>query len=126
MKYFPVFRLSLLTFLLGLSVTTASAQIQVYTEDAKQPGIGYWSIETNAARRDYSIVRFYTPQHEMIYEERLNALCLDPSRGTAACRRTARMLSASITSVQRNRANSMVANGLGLYRKVPRTSYAVR
>jgi hypothetical protein len=125
MKYSLIFRLSLLTLLLCLSGTLAQAQARIYTEDAAQPGLGYWTIETDPGHRDYSIVRFYTPEHEKMYEERLTALCLDPSRGTAACRRTARMLSASLTSIQRSRENSMVATGLGLYRKVPRT-YAAR
>ncbi|TGE24783.1 hypothetical protein E5K00_06145 [Hymenobacter aquaticus] len=126
MKYLLFFRLGLLTILLVAGVSLrATAQTRVYTEDADQPGLGYWTIETDPAHRDYSVVRFYTPEHEKIYEERLDGLCLDPSRGTTACRRTARMLSASIVNVRRERAASMVANGLGMYRKVPRT-YALR
>ena len=121
MKTSLISRLSLLAVALGFSISVASAQTRIYTEDAKQPGTGYWTIETDAARRDYSIVRFYTASHEKIYEERLDDLCLDPSKGTAACRRTARMLSQAVGQVQQARNNSMVTNGLGLNRRAQRT-----
>ncbi|TGE28998.1 hypothetical protein [Hymenobacter metallicola] len=117
MKTSLISRLSLVAALFGLSITMANAQTSIYTEDAKQPGTGYWSIETDLARRDYSIVRFYNASHEKIYEERLDDVCLDPSRGTAACRRTARMLSNAVVQVQRARNNSMVTNGLSLHRR---------
>ncbi|RYU78057.1 hypothetical protein [Hymenobacter persicinus] len=117
MKTSLISRLSLLAVLFGLSVSVAAAQNVIYSEDAQKPGAGYWTVETDQSRRDFSIVRFYTPQHEQIYEERLNEVCLDPSKGTARCRRTARMLSNALVQVQRTRNNSMVANGLGLYRR---------
>ncbi|TGE24777.1 hypothetical protein E5K00_06115 [Hymenobacter aquaticus] len=125
MKTSLISRLSLLAVAFGLSITMANAQTSVYTEDGKQPGTGYWSIETDQARRDYSVVRFYNAQHEKIYEERLNDLCLDPSRGTTACRRTARMLSNALVQVQQTRNNSMVTNGLGFQRRAQRI-YASR
>ncbi|SHI83833.1 hypothetical protein SAMN02745146_1665 [Hymenobacter daecheongensis DSM 21074] len=125
MKTSLLFRLGLLAVVLSCSTTLASAQVSVYTEDAKQPGIGYWSVETNQLQRDYSVVRFYTAQHEKIYEERLEGLCLDLSKGTAACRRTARMLSDGVVRVQQARNNSLVANGLGLFRRAQRTYAAM-
>ncbi|MCB2410602.1 hypothetical protein [Hymenobacter lucidus] len=125
MKTSLISRLSLLVAAFGLSITMANAQVSVYTEDAKQPGAGYWSIETDAAHRNYSIVRFYSANHEKIYEERINELCLDPSRGTAACRRTARMLSNAVVQMQRARTNSIVTNGLSLNYRAQRI-YASR
>ncbi|PJJ59961.1 hypothetical protein [Hymenobacter chitinivorans] len=125
MKTSLISRLSLLAVVFGLSISVASAQPTIYTEDAKQPGMGYWTIETDAAHHDYSIVRFYTASHEKIYEERLDELCLDPSKGTTACRRTARMLNSALVQVQRTRNTSMISNGLGLNRRVQRT-YATR
>jgi hypothetical protein len=124
MKNLLISRLSLLAVLFGLSVTVAAAQTTTYSEDGK-PGTGYWTIESDKSHRDYSIVRFYTAQHEQIYQERLNDFCLDPSKGTARCRRTARMLSNALVQVQQTRNTSMVANGLGLYRRLPR-AYAAR
>ncbi|GAA3927723.1 hypothetical protein [Hymenobacter algoricola] len=120
MKTFLLARLSLLAILFGLSITLATAQTTTYTEDARPAGTGYWTIESDQSHRDYSIVRFYSAQHEKIYEERLNELCLDPSKGTAACRRTARMLSKALVQVQRTRNTTMVANGLGRYHRAPK------
>ncbi|TGE20220.1 hypothetical protein [Hymenobacter elongatus] len=125
MKTHLIFRLSLLAVLLGLCPAVAVAQISIYTEDATVPGTGYWTIETDQSRRDYSVVRFYTAQHEKIYEERLAGLCLDPSRGTGRCRRTAQRLSASLGQAQRATNTSMVAHGLGLDRRAQRL-YAAR
>ncbi|TGE20213.1 hypothetical protein [Hymenobacter elongatus] len=118
-------RLSLVAVLFGLSATLAVAQPTIYTEDAAAPGTGYWTIETDQSRRDYSVVRFYTAQHEKIYEERLAGLCLDPSRGTGRCRRTAQRLSAALGQAQRATNTSMVAHGLGLDRRAQRL-YASR
>ncbi|UOQ51221.1 hypothetical protein [Hymenobacter cellulosivorans] len=125
MKTSLISRLSMLAVVLGLSISAATAQPTIYTEDAKQPGAGYWTIETDAAQRDHSIVRFYTANHEKIYEERLDALHLDPSKGTAAARRTARMLNNALVQVQQTRNTSMISKGLGLNRRLQQT-YAVR
>lgn len=125
MKTSLISRLSLIAVLFGLSVTMAHAQTAIYTEDAKIPSTGYWTIETDQARRDYSIVRFYNAAHEKVYEERLDNVCLDPSRGTMACRRTARMLSNGVVQVQRARSNSVVSQGLSLSRRESKV-YALR
>ncbi|UOQ70472.1 hypothetical protein [Hymenobacter cellulosilyticus] len=125
MKTSLISRLSMLAVVFGLSVSAATAQSTLYTEDAKQPGMGYWTIETDAAHRNYSIVRFYTVSHEKIYEERLDELCLDPSKGTTACRRTARKLSNALVQVQRTHNTSVISNGLGLNRRAQQI-YAAR
>jgi hypothetical protein len=125
MKTSLISRLSLLAVVFGLSITMADAQTRLYTEDNKEPSTGYWTIETDAAHRDYSVVRFYTVNHEKIYEERLNQICLDPSKGTAACRRTARMLSNAVVQVQQARTNSMVTQSLVANRRAQRI-YALR
>jgi hypothetical protein len=125
MKTFLLSRLSLLLLLFGLSATLATAQTRTYTEASDQPDGGYWTIETDQTQRNYSVVRFYTAQHEKIYEERLDELCLDPSKGTAKCRRTARRLNAALAQAQQARSNSMVASNLGLHRRIQR-AYALR
>ncbi|GAA3997151.1 hypothetical protein GCM10022408_04760 [Hymenobacter fastidiosus] len=125
MKTFLIARLSFFAVLFGLSVTVASAQTTVYTEDAQQAGTGYWSIETDQTRRDYSVIRFYTAQHEKIYEERLNELCLDPSRGTAKCRRTARQLSNALAYLHHAQSNTLLGSELGINRRAQRF-YALR
>ena len=38
---------------------------------------GYWNAETNLTARNYSIVRFYNAQDQLVYEERLDNFCLD-------------------------------------------------
>ena len=131
MKTFLLARLSLLALCFGLTVSAAQAQAQtpastppttqVYTEDATGAGSGYWSITTDAAQPDYSLVQFYTADHQQIYEERVEGLCLDPSQGTAKCRRTARMLSHALAQVQQTRTKSLITSGLGIPRRVQRT-----
>ncbi|GAA3927761.1 hypothetical protein [Hymenobacter algoricola] len=91
---------------------------------------GYWNLETNLATRDYTIVRFYDAQDQLMYEERLDNLCLDLSGGTSLCRRTARRLDVALQQVLRNPSSAgetttMLALQLGQNRRVQR-SYAVR
>lgn len=60
----------------------------------------YWNLETNNLTRDYTIVRFYNNQDQLVYEERLDDLCLDLSKR----RRASRQLAGALQQVLRERA----------------------
>ena len=60
---------------------------------------GYWNIETNLTTRDKSIVRFYNAEHQLVYEEQLDGVCLDLSQRCAANRRTTRELNQALRHV---------------------------
>jgi hypothetical protein len=120
MKILTVFRLSLL--LLFLSITA-----QAQTRPAAQPG--YWNVETNLTTRDYSVVRFYNAQDQLVYEERLPNLCLDLSHRTGS-RRVRRQLNGDLQLVLRNptiiaQTSDLLARQFGQSRQVQRT-YAAR
>ncbi|RAK70186.1 hypothetical protein [Hymenobacter edaphi] len=90
------------------------------------PKSGYWNLETNLTTQDYTIVRFYNDKDELLREERLDALCLNLSQGTPLCRRTARLLNATLAQVIQNPAGStQLAAQLGQSRRIQRV-YAVR
>ena len=72
-------------FSISISV---NAQAQ---ESANEP---YWVTESNAVSRDYTIVRFYNPQHQLIYEEKLEGVYLDATR-----KKTKRMLAKALQGV---------------------------
>jgi hypothetical protein len=118
--------LSLLFFFLLLAAPT-----QAQRRRAGQPALpGYWNLETNLTTRDYTIVRFYNDRQELLYEERLTGLCLDLSRGTGLCQRTARQLNGALAQVLGNPGQAALAMGalaqqLGQSRRVQRV-YAVR
>ena len=58
---------------------------------------GYWNTEINRTTHDYTIVRFYNGQDQLVYEERLPRLCLDLGRGSRRCRqRTSRQLTQAL------------------------------
>ncbi|MCB2408797.1 hypothetical protein [Hymenobacter lucidus] len=125
MKTFFLFRAPLLLFFLLLS-TLAQAQ----TTAARLPQGGYWNVETNLATRDYTIIRFYNNQDQLIYEEKLPNLCLDLSRGTSLCRRTIGQLNGALQQVLHDPATAsqtttLLAGQLGQNRRVQRV-YAVR
>jgi hypothetical protein len=122
MKISVLLRLSTLLVLLFLA-TLAQAQ----TRPAVLPG--YWNVETNLTTRDYSIVRFYNAQDQLVYEERVADLCLDLSRNTG-CRRVRRQLNDALQLALRNpttiaQTPTMLAQQLGQSRRVQRT-YASR
>ncbi|MEJ8800458.1 hypothetical protein [Pontibacter sp. H249] len=73
------------------SYFTANSQSM---EAAKEP---YWVTETNAKLKNYTIVRFYNTQHQLVYEERLDGVHLDATR-----KRTKRMLSKALQGVMQN------------------------
>ena len=83
---------------------------------AQQPDASenYWVIETNAAQRKYSIVRFYDTAHQVIYEERLEGIHLDATR-----RRTKKLLNKTLHQVT-NKA--LVAGQLKKIRLSPATA----
>lgn len=58
---------------------------------------GYWNTEISLTTRDYTIVRFYDGQDQLVYEERLPRLCLNLSKGSRRCRqRTSRQLTQAL------------------------------
>lgn len=121
--------LSLLSLVLFFLLLAAPTQAQ--TRRAAQPALaGYWNLETNLATRNYTIVRFYNDQQELLYEERLTGLCLDLSRGNGLCQRTARQLNGVLAQVLSNPSTAAqtmgaLAQQLGQNRRVQRV-YAVR
>ena len=84
MKTFAL-RTALAALLLAGALTLASAQ----TTPA-----GYWVVETNNETRDYSLVQFYDPDDQLLYEERLQGVHLDVSR-----RKTIRLLNGTLRRV---------------------------
>ena len=63
------------------------------------PTAGYWNLETNLTTRDYTTVRFYDGQDQLVYEETLPNLCLDLSRNPGLGRRTKAQLTATLHQV---------------------------
>jgi len=90
---------------------------------------GYWNLEINLTTRDYTIVRFYNGQNQLVYEERLPGLCLDMSKRSGICRRTSRQLTAALQQVLRDAAGresaTLLAQQFAANRRVQR-AYAAR
>lgn len=90
---------------------------------------GYWNIETNLTTRDYTIVRFYNGQDQLVYEENLPNLCLDLSRRKARGRRISQQLTVALQQVLRDPATAqpatLLAQQFGPGHRVPRV-YAAR
>ena len=126
MKTSPLFRSSLVCLLLLLSATMAMAQKVVYTEAPVIAKSGYWNLVTDQSSRDYTMVQFYNDQHELLYEERLEGLCLAPCKSRAAHRRVARLLGATLQQVQRMQSNSMVSTKLSALNRHTLRAYAAR
>ncbi|GAB2781422.1 hypothetical protein HNQ93_001217 [Hymenobacter luteus] len=125
MKTSLLSRLSLLGLTLALSSTLAQAQTTFYSEAPIIAKSGYWTLETNPRQQDYTIIRFYNDDHSVLYEERLNGICLNPLKNQATHRRMARMLGTALDQVQRLQANSVVAtNVLALNRRYTQRAYA--
>ena len=51
-------------------------------------------LETNVRQPAFTLVRMYSLQHELLYEERLEGQCLSPRR-----RRHVRLLNTALTNV---------------------------
>jgi len=100
MKNSLLSRLSFLLILLALSIAHAHAQLAPAAGvPAAQPG--YWNVETNLTTRDYTIVRFFDGQDQLVSEERLDNVSLDLTRRTHACRRAKRQLNQALLQVLR-------------------------
>ena len=123
MKNTAALRLSLVLLFLSLA-PLAHAQTQPATALR-----GYWNLETNLTTRDYTIVRFYNGQDQLIYQERLDNVCLDLSRRPRQGRRTKALLGIALQQVLRDPAASqpagLVAAQFGPSRRVQRV-YAAR
>ena len=61
------------TIALGLSFLLSILVHRTYAQ-------AYWVIETNARQKNFTIVRFYNQQHELIYEERQLGVFLNPAK----------------------------------------------
>jgi hypothetical protein len=120
MKTPALLRLALLLLLL------VSSRAQAQTTPALP---GYWNLETNLTTRNYTLVRFYNGQDQLVYEERLPTLCLDLSKGSVRCRRrAASRLNVALQQALRNPAGpatALVAQQFGIDRRVQRV-YTVR
>ncbi len=126
MKSSLLSRLSLVCLLLMLSATMAMAQVSVYSEAPVVAKSGYWNLVTDKSTRDYTLVRFYNDQNELLYEERLNGICLDSWQSPAAHRRIARMLGTTLRQVQQLQSKELISKRmLELNREMQRL-YAVR
>jgi hypothetical protein len=123
----PTSRFGLVLVLLGMLLAPA-AQAQTKTQPAPAAG-GYWNTETNLTTRDHTIVRFYNAAHELVYEERLDNICLEQGQNTACSRRTTRLLSQALqqvlTTPEAARTPGLLAQHLGTDRRLQRM-YAVR
>lgn len=123
MKNSAILRLSALLVCLFLT-TLAQAQ----TAPAALPG--YWNIETNLTTRDYTIVRFYNAQDQLVYQERLDHLCLNLVKGKGLCRRTGAQLNQVLARVLADpqaarQSTSLLAQQLEQNRRVQQV-YAAR
>lgn len=126
MKTSLLSRLSAVCLTLVLSSGIVKAQTTLYTEAPIVAKTGYWTLQTDAKDPSYTLVRFYNDNHEELYQERLNGVCLDPTKSVACHRRISRMLGTTLAQVQQMQSNSMVSKGfVNLNRQVQRT-YAQR
>ena len=124
MKTLVIFRLSLVLLFCAF-FELAHAQ-----QPAAPAQPGYWNVETNLATRDYTTVRFYNGQDQLVYEEQLPNFCLDLSRPSALCRHTKGQLDLALQQVLAAPANQpapagLLAQQLGQSRRALR-GYAAR
>jgi hypothetical protein len=126
MKTSLLSRLSVACLFVVASVTGAMAQKVVYSEQPVVATSGYWTLETDKSVGDYTVVSFFNDQHELLYQERLNGVCLNPCKTPSSHRRMARMLGTTLQQVQRLQANSMVSTRLMASNRVVQRAYATR
>ncbi len=98
------------------------------TQTADLPG--YWNLETNLTTHDYTIVRFYNGQDQLVAEQRLPCLCLNLGKGSAHRQKTMRQLTLALQQVLHDPASgdqvaAHLAQQLDQRRRVQRV-YAVR
>lgn len=114
----------------GLFLLLGATLGHAQTPAQQQPALpGYWNIETNLVTRDYTIVRFYNGQDQLVYEERLPGLCLDLSKRARLCQRTSRQLTVALQQVLHDAAAresaTLLAQQFGANRRMQRV-YATR
>ncbi|TGE08729.1 hypothetical protein [Hymenobacter fodinae] len=126
MKTSLLSRLSAVCLFLVCATTLAKADPVVYTESPIIAKTGYWTIVTDSQIRDRSTVRFYNDQHELLYEEQLNGVYLDPSKSLAAHRRISKMLGTTLQQVQRLSTNCVVSTHMVALNRHTQRLYAVR
>jgi hypothetical protein len=126
MKTSLLSRLSLSCVLLALPVSMAMAQTKVYSEAPIIAKTGYWTLQTDSQARDHTLVRFYNDQHELLYEEQLKGVCLDPCKSLAAHRRISRMLGTTLQQVQRLHNNSVVSTNMVALNRHTQRLYAMQ
>ncbi|TGD80771.1 hypothetical protein [Hymenobacter wooponensis] len=126
MKTSLISRLSALCLTLVCSTTLAMADPVIYTESPIVAKSGYWTIVTDPQLRDHSTVRFYNDQHELLYEEQLNGVYLDPSKSLAAHHRISKMLGTTLQQVQRLNTKCAVSSNMVALNRHTQRLYAVR
>ena len=121
---------SLISLLSLLLFVFTSLQARAQAPAATPAPAGYWNLETNLTTRDYTTVRFYNGQDQLVYEETLPNLCIDLSRNAGLCRHTKAQLTATLrqvllTPADAARPSGLLAAQLGPDRRVQRV-YASR
>jgi|GEM_PF-2392888 len=113
MKTSLISRLSLVAVLVSLSATLATAQTRLYSQAPAAASHGYWTVETDQANRNYTLVHFYSDQHQELYQQRIANLCLTMGNGKAAGYRNARILDKALRQVNRTQAAPVLAVKFG-------------
>jgi hypothetical protein len=88
----PLHRLLCTVFLLVFTLFSSAAATAQYSVDE-----GYWLVESNVFTKDFTVVKFYSDTHSLIYEEKLTGICLDITR-----RKNVKMLNRTLKMVQHN------------------------
>lgn len=79
---------TLVLIILLLNLTTTLIKAQSHTEPVPK---GFWVVETNAKIPAGSVIRFYTEDARLVYEEHMEKTCLDIKR-----RKTVVLLNAAL------------------------------
>ncbi|MDF7814761.1 hypothetical protein [Hymenobacter sp. YC55] len=119
-----------LLFRLAISLLCLVASTSSIAQTRPIPDVhGYWNAETNLTTRNYTLVRFYNEQDQLVYEERLDNLCLDLAKGNGRCRRTSRKLATTLQRVLRDpsvcASGTLLAQQFSSKKRLQR-AYAVR
>lgn len=108
MKESGIYRVRTLLFaalLFNLTTTLTKAQSSVITTPPK----GFWVVETNTKIPMGSVIRFYTEDARLIYEERMEKVCLDIKRPKTVVLLNAAldevMINWNITHLEQNNGN---------------------
>ncbi|MBX0290076.1 hypothetical protein K3G63_06480 [Hymenobacter sp. HSC-4F20] len=118
--------LGLLCLMAILPTSGLQAQTAVYSEAPVVAKSGYWSLLTDPKRQDYTLVRFYNDGHELVYQERLDGIYLNPLKNRATHRRISQMLGTALEQVQRAQSNSAISGSLVALKRQTLRLYAVR